>query len=1085
MALKIEIEAKVQQALTDISKLKRALNEVGAAGKSLNEVADKFSGNAYKKMGAVGSDFDRFRDNFMAMKKDSEMRRIMDMAAKHGFRRDDPLSYVNNISGFYANRQKGEIAQAKFAVNLSGGVGSANNITPDSVLGGGNMAAGQGGGGGYSPGNGGNGSSGDGGGGFAWGKNLKWAGGMMLGLAGINSIRQATSSGMNNTENERISTENIFRRSSFGQPFESLTTEIHALSRVLQLNSAETAKLADEYVRASGSVGGFGESLQTAVGFGRGFGMDPGISSRLMGQASLLGYSDKSTQREFAALLAHTIASSHMFARSEQIMEDMVNHLGNVATREGRTASPTEMTSYGALMGSLYGNHAMAGGGGQSFLQGLQGLGAGGDLTKEMFAWQSLGQAAGFDFIKMEKLKDANPFASIRDILGSGPDKTKLEMMWPEVMRQAAWLPGDAPIEDKAAYFLKTQTGMNMNLGSAGVRLLNGKMGDFGMFKGWLESTTKKGLDTINPEAFGELAKLYEDQDMGSWRGIARLYTQGDKASDSDRNKLQQLLDANDDAGLRAILPQIVANTGAPTNPAEEARDAEAKLATALAELVTPLNDLKVQVQRVADFLIPRADGPFAQNLNDAADFVWGKGKTPSDWFHESFPGLSSWLDSDPIRRGVTGAFDAVFPPAGATMDAGQYGAGEGLQSRKLKGGNLARDPYFRGYIAKLEKERGIPAGMLAKIMMQESSGRNLGYHFGDGASNPGHSDYGLFGIKKDLTGKSPGYGVQPLQGTSPEEQARFAADYLAAAIKATGGPESGVAAYHAGIPGYVKGDPESVAAGNEYAGKVNRRSLPATGGSLLSGGKGSFAEFLQSNANLRSANERARKDLRGYPHNGCATYASELLRGSGMDIGVIPGAQNLADALKKRGWERIPLGKQRPGDIGVTKDMGAGLPGADHVYTVLGVDPNNPDKMNITDNQVGASGTRYASGKGGKTPTEYFLRAPASSPLSDGNRFAMSRVPKIDTISSAFPITSDLANAPKTPADQDKVVRELTTPNQANARLDGHYTLDIVMRNEKGKLFYQRSGLALSEPQVFGSPGERKVWSDTATMPA
>ena len=94
-------------------------------------------------------------------------------------------------------------------------------------------------------------------------------------------------------------------------------------------------------------------------------------------------------------------------------------------------------------------------------------------------------------------------------------------------------------------------------------------------------------------------------------------------------------------------------------------------------------------------------------------------------------------------------------------------------------------------------------------------------------------------------------------------------------------------------------------------------------------------------------------------------------------------------------------------------------------------------------------------------------------------------RKPAIEGMAKSAPSIPVTDAAPKTPADQDKVVRELTTPNQANARVDGHHTLDIVMRTAEGKPFYQRRGLALSEPQVYGSPGERKSWNDTATMPA
>lgn len=1038
MAVKVNIRAEVNQAIGGLKDLKAALYEVGAAGKGLDDVGKQFSGDWYEKLGKVSDEFDRIRDNFEAMRRTmADMRRVTEMAAKHGYKKNDPLSYVDKISTFYANSEKGDALQAKFALNLANGLGAGSvidgvnmaalqrpqwekpafkqlpkrqwdrpafNVVPNSLptYGGGDGGGSSGGGS-----SGGGGSDGSGGTSFAWGKNLKWAGGMMLGLAGINSIRQVISSGVRSNESEGISTESIFRRSTLGTPYESLVIGMRDLSRVIQLSSDETAKLADEYVRASGTTEGLGEKLYTAVGFGRGFGMDPGISSRLMGQASLVGYSDKSSQREFAALLAHTIGSSHMFARSEQIMEDMVNHLGTVATREGRTASLTEMTSYGALMGALYGNPAMAGGGGQSFLQGLHGLGTGGDLTKEMFAWQSLGQAAGYDFIKMEKLKDASPFASIKDILGSGSDKTKLELMWPEVMRQSAWLPGSGPIEDKIAYFLKTQTGMNMNLGSAGVRLLNGKMGDFGMFKGWLESTTKQSLDTLNPEAFGELAKLYEDQSPGSWRKIAGLYTQGDKASKADRDKLQQLLDAKDDAGLRAILPQIVANTGAPVNPQELARDAEAKLTTAITELTTPVRELGTAMKKIAG-IIPDTNGPFAQKLNSAADFVWGNGKGPSDWFSESFPGLSSWLDSDPIKRGVTGAFDAVFPPAGATMGAGQYGAGEGLQ------------PFTQ------------PIGLV-----DADSGRLASTPFGRLIAR-GEGDYNSVN-----RGKAGGYrsGKENLEGMTVREvmQAQKNRKFNAAGryqiVR-----ETMQDAYRAlKLTGDEKFDRETQDRIFEKYLAGSRR--PAIRDYIS--GKSDNLKRAVLQASMEWASVASPETGRSYYHGKGKNRASISVR-------------EMESALKQT--RSVMVSGNAPASV-------AGSHKTDHADT-SSIWFTQPDSNPIK------SFFPVTSGIGDH------IKAPADQEKSP-------RKPAIEGIAKSAPSIPVTDEAPKTPADQDKVVRELTTPNQANARVDGHHTLDIVMRNADGKQFYQRRGLALSEPQVFGSPGERKVWSDTATMPA
>jgi hypothetical protein len=96
--------------------------------------------------------------------------------------------------------------------------------------------------------------------------------------------------------------------------------------------------------------------------------------------------------------------------------------------------------------------------------------------------------------------------------------------------------------------------------------------------------------------------------------------------------------------------------------------------------------------------------------------------------------------------------------------------------------------------------------------------------------------------------------------------------------------------------------------------------------------------------------------------------------------VPVTTGAQNLADRLRlNRKWMRVKVGKQQAGDVGVCFSQSNDVSGADHIYLV--VEPQGDDKMLIADNQVqGQAHIRYASGKGGKTPTEYFLRASDSS---------------------------------------------------------------------------------------------------------
>lgn len=131
-----------------------------------------------------------------------------------------------------------------------------------------------------------------------------------------------------------------------------------------------------------------------------------------------------------------------------------------------------------------------------------------------------------------------------------------------------------------------------------------------------------------------------------------------------------------------------------------------------------------------------------------------------------------------------------------------------------------------------------------------------------------------------------------------------------------------------------------------------------------------------RSQDGLAKAWKTAAKALPEFPHNGCAAHLSALLQESGIDVSMTLGAGNLARLLAKRGWERVEVHAQQAGDVGVTYDLDPEPPGPDHIYLV--VERLDDDDMLIADNQRHADEPhhRSATGKHGKTPTEFFLRA-------------------------------------------------------------------------------------------------------------
>lgn len=113
------------------------------------------------------------------------------------------------------------------------------------------------------------------------------------------------------------------------------------------------------------------------------------------------------------------------------------------------------------------------------------------------------------------------------------------------------------------------------------------------------------------------------------------------------------------------------------------------------------------------------------------------------------------------------------------------------------------------------------------------------------------------------------------------------------------------------------------------------------------------------------------------YPTNGCAITLSILLQEAGFDFPDTYLAIQAGERLEKLGWRRILPGEEKlePGDVGSTCGKVADH-GEDHIYLVFA--PMNPDENLVVDNQARVPHPRSVSGKDGKTPTRFFLRAPA-----------------------------------------------------------------------------------------------------------
>jgi len=127
------------------------------------------------------------------------------------------------------------------------------------------------------------------------------------------------------------------------------------------------------------------------------------------------------------------------------------------------------------------------------------------------------------------------------------------------------------------------------------------------------------------------------------------------------------------------------------------------------------------------------------------------------------------------------------------------------MASGKLSGESAPVSYDMANKLAAADKAAGLPPGTMASIMKQEvGDGKAYlddpsKYHYEKDAEGKRKSSaFGPFGILES-TGKKPGYGVDPLKDKSLDEQIRFASQYAAARIKASGSVAGGLAGYGEG----------------------------------------------------------------------------------------------------------------------------------------------------------------------------------------------------------------------------------------------------------------------------------------------
>jgi len=841
------------------------------------------------------------------------------------------------------------------------------------------------------------------------------------------------------------------------------------LGHELEMAGSEAAKLAKEFIHTSGSIDPeVFERMQEAGKLGHGYGVSPGQTSRFFAQAELSGYAtSKQGQREFAALLAQTIASSGTFANTDKVMGDVVGHIREIAATFGRVATENEVGAYSSYVGQFYENRALFDGGGDRIMEALNRLGSGESAIDQNFAWQAFGNQVGMDPVRVMMMSAGHATQSANDIFPNEnlSRETIGELKFKQLLRLSE--SGEGRNErERFSWAGKKYMGMDVNTAGATYDFMKrfkpaGQPGSHSDYVDWAKIATGKDLEDIDMSGHMRLSKLWIDKDKPLAERKDNLIAMGKEYQDDHRvtgelkTKLNEAMALSGEAQLRAlseILPKIIAETGTPEDEAKKNRAIQEEMTNALSQLGDHINRLVLVLKE-----------PVGPALEKIADFL-------GYWFGD----------------GIDREIPAGTSPADAELIM------EGRRERRGDETEHEGEGIIDGARRRIGERQGVRQVLDTIAVAETGPGRNPNAVHGD--PNQSSVDFTSMKVRDVIAwqraNRNKAVGRYQFKPDTLEEEAKRA------------GPGYLDAPFSTGLQGYLA---EQLARrhgmrewlrGEGTSDDLLRNLAPVWSG--VSGTDGN-SNFSRPGAIIGLDRERPRppaplsqlvRDPAALsaaarvtpPTNGCATFASSIIQQSGVPIETIPGAQNLSNRLGRMGWQRIGVGDQQPGDVGVTEDHGQGAPGADHVYLVQSVDPDDPNRMRVVDNQNPMGGARAARGRGSRTPTSHFWRAPppTMSPIQS---------PIQDSGIPPGPPTTMMA-PPKMPPDLDRAINTGTTPDSINARWQGQVSMDLTFRDARGNVVQRRNAMTVSEPRIAGSGGngpglDRFSWNDSVTMPS
>lgn len=424
----------------------------------------------------------------------------------------------------------------------------------------------------------------------------------LLTLAGLGGILSMAGEAVREGQDEAVQADTLKRiLADTSTDFATFRDLLRDASEGLQLTHTETLRLAQSFAKASGlsdNITRIAHEAMDAAGFSRAFGLDPGQTSQLFGQARWLKTGDGLTAKELGVVFADAIAAGGMWSKADEVLSAIVNW---VQTSERVIVDSPNIHAYASMQAAMNasGRPGLQGQAGAALIgqmdQAIRQGGGAGEAGRN-FLWRALAEGGQLDPFRMEYLLEGGLFGSRKRAFGAGSATTNAELIFAALRKQYA------------NPFVRASAASNLlNISMRQAMAMDEVSDDprkFGLLQKMLDKYSIKP-EQLNASGIQAMAKLAVAKTPAALQQVKADILAREDVTAQDKDRLAGTFYT--DEGLREAMARLLAGLSRETTAGVETQGAMVNFKRALTEsganLIEVTNVMKAGVTKAVDAL--------------------------------------------------------------------------------------------------------------------------------------------------------------------------------------------------------------------------------------------------------------------------------------------------------------------------------------------------------------------------------------------------------------------------------------------------------------------------------------------------